>query len=84
MEIEKESLGVGEMAQWIRANMTLTEDLSSISSPQVWWLTACATVAPGDLTHLMFSGICIHLYIPTWADRQTYTDTQLKIKQIFF
>ena len=61
METEKESLGAGEMAQWFRASMILTENLSSISNLQVWWLTAFTTLAPGVLKHLVYAGIWIHL-----------------------
>lgn len=71
MEIERESLGPGEMDQWLREGSIFREDPSSVFSPQVRGLADYATLA---LTHLTLTdlgsaGFGIHLYAPTWTDR---------------
>lgn len=69
MEIERESLGPGEMAQWLREGSIFREDLSSVFSPQVRGLTAYVTLA---LTHLQaLAFICTHPYGQTDTYRYT-------------
>lgn len=42
-------LGLGEIVQWLKAHTALTEELSSVLSTHIEWLTTVHTPAPEDL-----------------------------------